>query len=87
MDLVLCSLALYLLLPFWGASAAAALLAATAARAALTVGGGLRANRWRAARACHAERVAASEEVCYICFMWYVVCNVYMLAFVMMGAS
>ena len=64
-----------------------ALLAATAARAALTVGGGLRANRWRAARACHAERVAASEEVCYICYMWYVVCNVYMLAFVMMGAS
>jgi len=56
-------LALHLAIPLWGAAAGVILLCGTAVGVGLVLAPALRPRRWLQLRACHAQRVAASEEL------------------------
>ena len=57
------ALVLALLVPFWGAAAAALVLAATAVRVWLVVARGMRPARWQNVMRRHSQRVAAADEM------------------------
>ena len=57
------ALVLHVLIPLWGAVAAAAMLACTGLRVVLVLGKGPRAVRWERVRSCRGQRVAASQEL------------------------